>query len=125
MTTRAARLREVAAAMGKLGVVGFGGPAAHLALMREELVVRRHWVDEHYFLDLIGSASALPGPTSTQVSMLLSRHRAGRLGLVVGGACFIAPAMTIVLGLAVAYTQWGDTVIATGLLYGIEPVVVA
>ena len=118
-------LRDVVAVMAKLGVIGFGGPAAHLALLREETVVKRHWVSEQEFLDLLGAASALPGPTSTQVSMLLGKRRAGWAGLIVGGACFIAPAMLIVLGLAVAYEHWGTTVAASGLLYGVKPVVIA
>ncbi len=118
-------LREVVAVMAKLGVIGFGGPAAHLALMRDEAVVKRAWVSEQEFLDLVGAASALPGPTSTQVSMLLGKRRAGWAGLIVGGSCFILPAMLIVLGLAVAYEHWGTTVGATGVLYGIKPVVIA
>ncbi len=120
-----AALREVVAVMAKLGVIGFGGPAAHLALMRDEAVVKRTWVSEPEFLDLVGAASALPGPTSTQVSMLLGKRRAGWAGLIVGGGCFILPAMLIVLGLAVAYEHWGTTVGATGVLYGIEPIVIA
>ena len=117
--------REVVGVMAKMGVIGFGGPAAHLALMRDETVVKRQWVTEQEFVDLVGSASVLPGPTSTQVSMLLGKRRAGWAGLVVGGACFILPAMVIVLGLAVAYDRWGTTVAAAGLLYGIKPVVIA
>ena len=118
-------LREVVSVMAKLGFIGFGGPAAHLALMREEAVVNRDWVSEQEFLDLVGAASALPGPTSTQVSMLLGKRRGGWAGLVIGGSCFIIPAMLIVLGLAVAYEHWGTTVAGSGLLYGIKPVVIA
>jgi chromate transporter len=115
----------VALVLGKLGVIGFGGPAAHLALMREEMVVRRGWLSEQEFLDLVGAASVLPGPTSTQVGILLGRRRAGWPGLVLGGVCFIAPAMLIVGVLAWAYVRWGTTVAGTGLLYGIKPVVIA
>ena len=122
---RASPLREVVGVMGKLGFIGFGGPAAHVALLREETVVSRSWVSEQEFLDLLGTVSALPGPTSTQLSMVLSRRRAGWLGLVLGGACFILPAMAIVLGLAVAYVHWGTTVAAGGVFYGVKPVVIA
>jgi chromate transporter len=115
----------VALVFGKLGVVGFGGPAAHLVLMREEMVVRREWLSEPEFLDLMGAASVLPGPTSTQVGMLLGKRRAGWPGLVLGGVCFIAPAMLIVSVLAWAYLRWGGTVAGTGLLYGIKPVIIA
>jgi len=118
-------LPEVAGVMLKLGFIGFGGPAAHLALMRQEMVVRRKWLSEQDYLDLIGTASVLPGPTSTQVGILLGRRRAGWPGLVVGGVCFIAPAMVIVCVLAWAYTRWGTTTAGSGLLYGIKPVVVA
>lgn len=118
-------LREVALVLFKLGVIGFGGPAAHLALMRQEMVERRKWLSEQEFLDLIGSASVLPGPTSTQVGILLGKKRAGWPGLVVGGVCFIAPAMVIVCVLAWAYTRWGTTSAGAGLLYGIKPVVIA
>ena len=123
--TRGSPLREVAAVMTKIGIIGFGGPAAHIALMRDEMVSKRHWLPEREFLDLLGSASALPGPTSTQLSMLLSKRRAGWRGLLVGGCCFITPAMLIVLAVAVAYVHWGTTVAGSGLLYGIKPVVIA
>jgi chromate transporter len=93
--------------------------------MREETVVRRDWLSEPEFLDLMGAASVLPGPTSTQVGMLLGKRRAGWPGLVLGGVCFIAPAMLIVSVLAWAYVRWGGSVAGTGLLYGIKPVVIA
>src|ERR1041385_7729831 len=93
-------VREVAGVMLKLGCIAFGGPAVHVAMLREETVHRRHWLDGAEFLDLFGAVSILPGPSSTQLAIVLSRRRAGWLGLVVGGACFLAPAMTIVLPLA-------------------------
>ena len=118
-------LREVVAVMIRLGTVAFGGPAVHVAMLREEVVRRRRWVDEQEFLDLFGAVSVLPGPSSTQLAIVLSRRRAGWLGLVLGGACFILPAMAIVLGLAWAYVRYGTTPTGGGVLYGIEPVVVA
>jgi len=82
-------LREVVAVMLKLGTVAFGGPAVHVAMLRDETVVRRRWLDEQEFLDLFGAVSVLPGPSSTQLAIVLSRRRAGWRGLVIGGACFI------------------------------------
>src|SRR4051794_31511572 len=111
--------------MLKLGTVAFGGPAAHVAMLRDETVTRRGWVDEQEFLDLFGAVSILPGPSSTQLAIVLGRRRAGWRGLVVGGICFIAPAMTIVIVLAWLYTRYGTTPTGGGVLYGVEPVVVA
>lgn len=117
-------LREVAAVFLKLGTLGFGGPAAHVALMRQEVVERRAWVSEQEFLDTLGVTGVIPGPGSTQMAIYLARRRAGWPGLVVGGACFILPAMAIVLALAWAYVEYGTTTIGRGLLYGITPVVI-
>jgi chromate transporter len=118
-------VREVALLMGKLGVIAFGGPAVHVAMLRDEVVERRGWLDDRDFLDLFGAVSVLPGPTSTQLAIVLSRRRAGWVGLVVGGSCFIAPAMLIVLGIAWAYTRYRATPTGGGVLNGVEPVVVA
>ncbi len=125
MTGRRRRLREVVGLMAKLGTIAFGGPAVHVAMLRDEAVVRRGWVGEKEFLDLFGVVSVLPGPSSTQLAIVLSRRRAGWPGLVLGGAAFIAPAMVIVLGLAWAYTRYWSTPTGGGVLYGVEPVVVA
>lgn len=126
MTARGARpLAEVAGVFLKLGTIAFGGPAVHVALMREESVTRRHWVDEQEFVDGLGVTSVLPGPGSTQMSMVLGRRRAGWAGLVVGGVCFIVPAFCIVLALAWAYVHYGHSTVGTGLLYGVKPVVIA
>ncbi len=119
-----AHTREVAGVFLKIGTLGFGGPAAHVAMMRDEVVVRRQWVEEQEFLDALGATSVIPGPGSTQMAIYLSRRRAGWPGLVVGGICFILPAMLIVLGLAWAYVEYGTTEIGRGLLYGITPVVI-
>src|SRR5581483_9300121 len=111
--------------MAKLGCIAFGGPAVHVAMLRDETVARRGWVTDAEFLDLFGAVSVLPGPSSTQLAIVLSRRRAGWAGLVLGGVCFIAPAMTIVLGLAWAYRRYHSTPTGGGVLYGVEPVVVA
>ena len=120
-----ARLREVAVLMAKLGTIAFGGPAVHVAMLREEVVRRRRWLEDREFLDLFAAVTLLPGPSSTQLAILLSRRRAGWRGLVVGGACFIAPAMAIVLAFAWAYERYHATPAGGGGLEGIEPVVVA
>jgi chromate transporter len=111
--------------MGKLGTIAFGGPAVHVAMLRDETVRRRHWLADAEFLDLFGAVSILPGPSSTQLAIVLSRRRAGWAGLVLGGACFVLPAMAIVLALAWAYVRYGATPTGGGVLYGVGPVVIA
>ena len=109
----------------KLGTIAFGGPAAHIAMMRNEVVERRRWMEEQEFLDLVGATNLIPGPNSTELAIHLGRVRAGWRGLLVAGACFILPATLIVLAFAWAYARYGSTPQAEGLLYGITPVVVA
>ena len=118
-------LGEVVRLFLKLGTIAFGGPAAHIALMHQEVVSRRRWVSEQQFLDLVGATNLIPGPSSTELAIYLGFRRAGWRGLVAAGACFIAPAFAIVLGLAVLYDRYGTTPVATDLLYGVTPVVVA
>jgi chromate transporter len=122
---RDSHLGEVAVSFLRLGTIAFGGPAAHLALMRSELVERRGWVEEQEFLDLVGGASLLPGPTSTEVAIMLAKRRAGWPGLVVGGSAFILPAMAIVLGLSWAYVRYGTTGPGEAIVSGVVPVVLA
>ncbi len=119
------RLIEVTTLFLRLGLTAFGGPAAHIAIMHDEVVNRRHWVDEQGFLDLLGAANLIPGPTSTEMAIYLGFRRVGWAGLALGGACFILPAMLIVLGLAWAYVHFGSSGNADRLLYGILPVVIA
>lgn len=109
----------------KLGAIGFGGPAAHVALMREEIVRRRGWLSEERFLDLLGAANLIPGPNSTELAIHVGLVRARWRGLIVAGACFIAPAALLVLGLAVLYSSYGRSGTGRALLYGIDPVVIA
>jgi chromate transporter len=118
-------LGEVATLFLKLGLIAFGGPAAHIALMRDEVVRRRKWVTEQQFLDLVGASNLIPGPTSTELAIYLGYTRAGRIGLFVAGGLFILPAMLIVLAFAWAYVNYGSTPQATALLYGIKPVIIA
>jgi chromate transporter len=109
----------------KLGTIGFGGPAAHIALMRQEVVDRRRWLSEEHFLDLVGATNVIPGPNSTELAVHIGRERAGWKGLIVAGTAFIAPAMVMVLALAWLYVEFGTTPAAENLLYGIAAVVVA
>lgn len=120
-----ARLREVAGLFLKLGCTAFGGPAAHIAMMRDEVVRRRGWVTDEHFLDLLGASNLIPGPTSTELAIYLGYVRAGPWGLVLAGALFILPAMLLVLALARAYVLYGVSAQATWLLYGIKPVIIA
>ncbi len=108
----------------KRGTIAFGGPAAHIAIMRDEVVVRRRWVSEERFLDLLGAANLIPGPSSTELAIYLGYERAGWKGLVLSGVCFIFPAMLMVLGFAWAYVVYGSTPQVNWLLYGIKPVIV-
>jgi chromate transporter len=123
--SRGTSLGVVAALFLKLGVIGFGGPAAHIALMRQEVVGRRRWLSDGDFLDLVGATNLIPGPNSTEMAMHVGRKQAGWKGLMVAGAAFIAPAAVIVLALAWAYVHYGATPAGQHLLYGIQPVVIA
>ncbi len=120
-----APLREVAAIFTRLGFTAFGGPAAHIAMMRHELVERRQWLDDRRFADLLGLVNLIPGPSSTELAIYLGYLRAGWPGLLLAGACFILPAMLIVLAFAWAYVAFGSTPAVGWLLYGIKPVVIA
>jgi chromate transporter len=119
------RIKEVIKLFLKLGFTAFGGPAAHIGMMHDEVVKRRKWLDEQEFLDLLGATNLIPGPNSTEMVIHLSFKRAGWRGLILGGMSFILPAMLIVLGLAWLYVQYGAYPQVEWLLYGIKPVVIA
>jgi chromate transporter len=119
------RLAEVAKYFLKLGVIGFGGPAAHIAMMHDETVKRRKWLNDQEFLDLLGAVNLIPGPNSTEMAIYLGFRRAGWLGLIAGGVCFILPAMLIVLFLSWLYVRFGSLPQVGWLLYGVKPVVIA
>ncbi len=108
----------------KLGITAFGGPAAHVAMMHDEVVVRRKWLDDEQFLDLYGATQLIPGPNSTEMAIHLSYQHAGWRGLIFGGMAFILPAMLIVLALAWAYVRFGTTPQVEAILYGVKPVVI-
>ena len=116
---------EVARLFTRLGFTAFGGPAAHIAMMREEVVDRRRWLNDAQFADLLGAVNLIPGPNSTELGIYLGYLRAGWLGLLLAGICFIGPAMLITLALAWAYVALGVLPIAGWFLFGVKPVVLA
>jgi len=117
-------LGEVARLFFKLGLIAFGGPAAHTAMMREEVVRRRKWTTDDEFMDLVGATAVIPGPNSTELAIHLSNKRAGIKGLLVGGALFIIPAALSVLAIAWGYERWGTTPELGWVLYGIKPIAI-
>jgi chromate transporter len=118
-------LSEIALLFLKLGTTAFGGPAAHIAMMDEEVVRRRKWLGEQEFLDYLSAVNFIPGPNSTEMAIHIGHRRAGWPGLIVAGSCFIFPAAILVGILAWAYVRWGALPQAAGLLYGVKPVVIA
>jgi len=118
-------LSEIALLFLKLGTTAFGGPAAHVAMMDEEVVRRRHWLSEQEFLDYLSAVNFIPGPNSTEMAIHIGHRRAGWPGLIVAGTCFIFPAAILVGILAWAYVRWGALPQAVGLLYRVKPVVIA
>jgi chromate transporter len=120
-----ASLKEVAQLFLRLGTTAFGGPAAHIAMMEDEVVRRRHWITRERFLDLLGATNLIPGPNSTEMAIHIGHQRAGWGGLVVAGLCFIVPASCITLALAWAYVHFGTRPQAGALLYGVKPVIIA
>lgn len=118
-------LREVAGVFFKLGLVAFGGPAAHIAMMEDELVEKRKWLPREEFLDLMGATNLIPGPNSTEMTMHCGHARAGTAGLWVAGACFIFPAVVVTGILAWLYVTYGQLPEVEPFIYGIKPAVLA
>lgn len=117
------KLGEIAALFSKLGLVAFGGPAAHIGMMEEEVVSKRKWMDRQHFLDMVGATNLIPGPNSTEMAMHCGFHRGGILGLFVAGISFILPATILTLILAVFYTNYGKLPAIEPLFYGIQAAV--
>jgi chromate transporter len=120
-----ANLFDVAGLFLRLGFTAFGGPAAHTAMMEHEAVVRRGWLSREEFLDLLGVVNLIPGPSSTELAIFLGYRRAGWMGLLLGGVCFVLPAALIVSVIAWGYLKFGKMPESQGLLYGIKPVIIA
>lgn len=119
------RLGELAWVFFRLGATAFGGPAAHVALMNQEIVERRRWLSQEELLDLMGLANLIPGPNSTELAIHIGYARGREWGLWIAGACFILPAMVLVWILAALYTQYQSLPQVEGFLYGVKPVIIA
>jgi chromate transporter len=120
-----ARLGGLATLFLKLGITGFGGPVAHIAMIEDEVVKRRQWLTREHFLDLLGATNLIPGPNSTEMAIHVGYIYAGWLGLIVAGVCFILPAVLITAVFAWLYVTYGTLPQFTPLLYGIKPAVFA
>jgi chromate transporter len=120
-----AKLGDLAGLFLRLGVTAFGGPAAHIALMENEVVRRRRWLSSERFLDLLGAANLIPGPSSTELALFIGYDKAGWRGLLLAGSCFIVPAALMVSVIAWAYVRFGALPQVGGVLYGVKPVEIA
>lgn len=119
------RQSEIAKLFFKLGIIGFGGPAAHIALMEDEVVKRRQWLTREQFLDILGATNLIPGPNSTEMAIHIGYLRGGWLGLIIAGVCFIVPAVTITAIFAWIYVNFGQLPQVAPFLNGVKPVVLA
>jgi chromate transporter len=119
------KLKEIAILFFKLGSISFGGPAAHIAMMEDEVVKKRKWMTQEHFLDLVGATNLIPGPNSTEMTMHCGHERAGWKGLFVAGFCFIFPAVIITSIFAWLYQQYGQLPKVEPFIYGIKPAVIA
>jgi chromate transporter len=122
---RSQRLRELALLFLRLGTTAFGGPAAHLAMMQQEVVVRRQWLTAAEFLDMWAAANFIPGPSSTEMAIHIGYRRAGWRGLLVAGSCFIFPAALMCMVIAAFYRAYGRSPVSESILWGVKPVVIA
>jgi len=118
-------LKELTLLFLRLGATAFGGPAAHIAMMDDEVVHRRRWLSREQFLDLLGATNLIPGPNSTEMAIHIGYLRAGWAGLLVAGTCFILPATVIVTTIAWAYVKFGSLPQTAGILYAVKPIVIA
>lgn len=118
-------LAEIAGLFLKLGTIAFGGPAAHIAMMEDEVVRRRGWLSREAYLDYLGATNLIPGPNSTELAIHIGRDRAGWRGLLVAGTCFILPSALLTAGFGWAYVRYGSLPAVEGVLYGVKPVVIA
>ncbi len=124
-SNKSARWIEIAAVFARLGFTAFGGPMAHVALMEDELVTRRKWCDKQQFLDLTAAVNFIPGPNSTELAIHLGFIRGGFPGLVIAGACFITPAVLIILPIAFLYVRYGSLPQVTPVLHSISAAIIA
>ena len=118
-------LLELAGLFLKIGVIAFGGPPAHIAMMEDEVVSRRGWLTRGQFLDFLGATNLIPGPNSTEMAIHVGRVQAGWAGLLVAGGSFILPSAIMVTALAWLYVRFGSLPQVAGVLYGVKPIVIA
>ncbi len=118
-------LKDIARLFLKLGIIGFGGPAAHISMMQEEVVTKRKWLTQQHFLDLIGATNLIPGPNSTEMAIHIGREKAGWKGLLIAGICFIFPAVFITGIFAWLYKEYGTLPAVQPFVYGIKPAIIA
>ena len=118
-------LGEVACVFLKLGTTAFGGPAAHIAMMEEEVVRRRQWLTREAFVDYVGATNLIPGPNSTELALHIGYMRAGWTGLMAAGLSFILPSALIVGVIAWMYVRFGSLPAALALMWAVKPVVIA
>ncbi len=117
--------KEIAKLFLKLGFIGFGGPAAHIAMMQQEVVSKRNWMSEQHFLDLLGATNLIPGPNSTEMAIHIGYDKGGWKGLIVAGLCFILPAVFITGIFAWLYKTYGTLPEIQPWIYGIKPAIIA
>lgn len=118
-------LKEIAKLFLKLGIIGFGGPAAHISMMQDEVVTKRKWLTQQHFLDLIGATNLIPGPNSTEMAIHIGREKGGWKGLITAGVCFILPAVFITGIFAWLYKKYGSLPEVQSFVYGIKPAIIA
>lgn len=118
-------LSEIAILFFKLGCLSFGGPAAHIAMMEDEVVRKRKWISESHFLDLLGATNLIPGPNSTEMTMHCGHERAGWKGMITAGISFIIPAVLITAIFAYLYQTYGSLPNVAPYIFGIKPAVIA
>ncbi len=125
LTENKTSLKEIAGLFLKLGITGFGGPAAHISMMRHEVVQKRKWLTEEHFIDLVGATNLIPGPNSTEMAIHIGREKAGWKGLITAGLCFIIPAVIITAVIAWFYKQYGTLPEVQRFIFGIKPAIIA
>jgi len=118
-------IKEIAKLFLKLGFIGFGGPAAHIAMMQQEVVIKRNWMSEQHFLDLLGATNLIPGPNSTEMAIHIGYNKGGWKGLLTAGLCFILPAIFITGIFAWLYQKYGQFPSVQPFIYGIKPAIIA
>lgn len=118
-------IKEIVHLFLKLGFLGFGGPAAHIAMMQQEVVAKRKWMSEQHFLDLLGATNLIPGPNSTEMAIHIGYDKRGWKGMLAAGLCFILPAVFITGVFAFLYRKYGHLPEVEPFVYGIKPAVIS